>query len=213
MGKKVFGLELGQLEDMINEIMFQTGIEDAKELYRLLISGEIFFSLDESKFQEVEGVIFVKVVSDGTTGRQWMDRFQKKGIHVKNSARKILLSESFQPTQGIIHCLVILKGDLFDGGDRRTSEICQITKDGSLEIPNLEVACLLREKLSDQDLENMGLWEIVVMHHPVVDEFGVSRVLGISRHVNGPWLEAEASDPNKKWDKDVGFAFISCKGN
>ena len=71
-----------------------------------------------------------------------------------------------------------------------------------------EIACLIREKFTDEELEAMGLWWIVVMHEPINDSDGDPNLLSAFRYDDGRWLDADVDRPGYEWDDDGGFAFV-----
>ena len=112
-------------------------------------------------------------------------------------AKKVLRSPDFKPTK-----VAVLKGMLFENDDRITSKIRAEADKRQLQKPNAEVACLIREKFTDEDIEAMGLWQIVTMHEPIVSD-----LLGADRSDDGRWLGAYYGEPDRRWSRDGGFAF------
>ncbi|MEK7636692.1 MAG: hypothetical protein AAB362_03325, partial [Patescibacteria group bacterium] len=70
-----------------------------------------------------------------------------------------------------------------------------------------ELACLIREKFTDKEIEAMGLWYIVAMHEPINDSDGGPSLLGADRYGDGRWLSAYYGRPGIGWSRDYGFAF------
>jgi hypothetical protein len=70
------------------------------------------------------------------------------------------------------------------------------------------VACLVREKFSDKELEAMGLYWIVTMHNPIKDSGGGPLLLSARRNGDGSWLHARYDCPGSLWVRDSGFAFV-----
>jgi hypothetical protein len=96
------------------------------------------------------------------------------------------------------------------GGD------CPITKNIHAEAdrrvlikPNAEVACLIRESFSDEDIEAMGLWWIMVMHEPIKDSTSDPGLLGATREFGGRCLGVYCGGgPDSAWHPAHGFAFV-----
>ncbi len=97
-----------------------------------------------------------------------------------------------------------MPGTLFSDDDRVTSNIRQEAVRRGLETPNPEVACLLRELISDDDLDAMGLWWITAMHEPIEDSGGVPLLLALDRG----WLYADYVRLDDRWNSEYGFAFV-----
>ena len=178
-------LTLGQIEAIINKL---GGYEGALKFLR----GGLRFS----------------VTSDGTTGEQWIERLESKGHRISEYAKSILRSQEFKPTSDIIYEIAVLKGELFNDKDRVTTKIRQEAKDCQLGTPNVEIACLIREKFSNKELKEMGLYWIVIMHEPIKDSYGDPILLNVGRGDVGSWLNAYYDDPDTECDRDDGFAFV-----
>ena len=204
----ISGIETGKLNAMVKNIMVQIGITEPEEAVRMMNSGELQISVIKSKWTEKEGVIRFSVTSDGTTGEEWITRLESKSFHVSDYAKSVLSSKSFKPTSGITYEIAILKGEIFSGNERITKNIRKEAQNRKLSTPNAEVACLIREKFSDKELEAMGLYWIVVMHEPIKDSCGGPLLLFANRNDNGSWLNTNYGYPDSKWSRSGGFAFV-----
>ena len=166
----------------------------------------------ERAWTEQDGLVRFSVTSDGTTGPEWIKR-PKKNFRVGDYAKQLLKSSDFRPTNGVTTEVVVLKGQLFSDEDRVALKIRAyaetLTFEGRrLVKPNPEIACLIREKFSDKDLEVMGLAWIVAMHEPIKDSDGGPRLLYAGRDDVGGWLGASwDGGPGSRWLGDGGFAF------
>jgi len=164
-------------------------------------------------WREQDGIIYFEVVSDGTTGPEWIERLERKGFRLSKWAKDVLNSPDFKPTSGVTIEVAVLKGTLFSDGDRVTSNIRTqayagaFTKGRKLSDPNAELACLIREKFTDKEIEAMGLWAIVAMHEPINDSGGDPGLLDASRFDVGRWLGAYGGWLGGRWGRDDGFAF------
>lgn len=160
-------------------------------------------------WREEAGVISFTVVSDGTTGPQWIERLEAKGNRVGNYAKSVLRSKDFKPTTGVTTEIRVLKGELFADDDRVTKNIrVEATRRG-LTKPNAEVGCLIRDMFSDAEIEAMGLGWIVAMHDPIKDSDGDPGLLAAIRVGDGRWLDACRGGPVSRWNREVGFAFLA----
>jgi hypothetical protein len=161
------------------------------------------------KWREQDGVIYLSVTSDGTTGPEWIKRLEKKGFRLSDYAKSVLRSPDFKPTKGVTTEIAILKGMLFEDRDRITSNIRDLATQRKLTTPNAEVACLIRENFSDEDIEAMGLIWIVTMHEPIKDSDGDPSLLCAHRRGAGRWLYAYYDGPpDDGWGREGGFAFV-----
>ena len=201
-------VETGKLNALVNNIMKQTGIDDPNEAIRMVNAGEVQISVIKPKWTEENGVIRFSVTSDGTTGEEWIARLESKVFRVGDYAKSVLRSKSFKPTTGITYEIAVLKGEFFSDNERITKNIRKGAKNRKFSTPNAEVACLIREKFSDKELEAMGLYWIVAMHEPIKDSDGGPLLLFANRLDDGSWLDARCGSPGSKWFRGYGFAFV-----
>ncbi|MCX6716321.1 MAG: hypothetical protein NTV72_00105 [Candidatus Taylorbacteria bacterium] len=172
-----------------------------------LLQGKLSVSEPTRNWSEQDGVISLSVTSDGTTGPQWIERLEGKGFRLSDRAKSVLRSPDFKPTIGVTTEIAILKGMLFEDNNRITKKIRAEADKRKLTTPNAEVAYLIQENFSDEDIEAMGLVWIVAMHEPIKDSGGDPDLLYASRYGGGRWLDADYDKPDDWWDRDGGFAF------
>lgn len=171
------------------------------------LQGKLTVSEPTRNWREQDGVIYLSVTSDGTTGPEWIKRLEKKGFRLSDYAKSVLRSPDFKPTKGVTTEIAILKGMLFEDRDRITSNIRDLASQRKLTTPNAEVACLIRENFSDEDIEAMGLIWIVTMHEPIKDSDGDPSLLIADRDGGGRWLDTYCDKPDSRWSRGDGFAF------
>ena len=152
--------------------------------------------------EQNSSIIHLSIISDGTTGPQWIERLEEKGSELTKCAKELL-------TSGVIHEIVILKGSIFDDSDRVTIKILGEATRGKLMEPNPEIACLIREMLSDAEIEDMGLLWIVVMHDAIKDSNSHPNLLFIDPHHGSRYLGTHYSIARSKWNSGGGFAFVA----
>ena len=197
---KYNSVTFGQMEAVINKLGGLEGMEK-------FLQGKLIVSEYARAWREQDGVIYFNVTSDGTTGPEWISRLEKKGFRVGDYAKSILNSHNFKPTSGIITEVAVLKGMLFSDSDRITKKIRKEANNRDFSTPNAELACLIREKFSDEEIEDMGLVRVVVMHEPIKDSDGGPSLLSAYRSGRGRWLRAYYDYPGSRWDRSSGFAF------
>ncbi len=191
--------------DWFEAIVNKLGGEDAAKCF---LRGELLVSESTRSWREEDGVIYFSVTSDGTTGEDWIKRLEDNGCCVDDYARQVLRSPDFKPTNGVTTEVAVLKGMLFEENDRITSKIRAEADKRKLSKPNAELACLIREKFTDKEIEAMGLLYIVAMHEPINDSGGVPRLLRVHRINDGRCLDASKSDgPEGGFGRGNGFAF------
>ncbi|HVU06594.1 MAG TPA: hypothetical protein VHE10_02290 [Candidatus Paceibacterota bacterium] len=175
--------------------------------------GALFrrFAGRESAFRPVRGgvqngIIRFKLTGRGMTDEQWLARFKARGIRVEDQARSVLRTSEFKPAEGVVAAEVaILKDAIWRGCDRSTENIRVFAAGHGLGRPNADLACLIRDSLSDQEIEAMGLRWIVAMHEPIKDPYGDPGLLAAGP---GRCLDAYCVRPGQTWKRGIGFAFI-----
>lgn len=195
-------LTLGQVEAVVNKLGGMDGVGR-------FLRGEIVMSESIRSWTEQDGVITFSVTSDGTTGEDWIKRLEGRKLRVGDYAKRVLVHKDFKPTKGVTTKIVVLKGLLFTDDDRITKSIRAEAKRRKLGVPNAEVACLIREKFTDKEIEAMGLWWIVAMHEAIEILGGGPSLLGANRGDGGRWLHAFDDRPGRRWDRGLGFAFAA----
>jgi len=197
-------LSLGQIEAIVNKL-------GGMDKVNMFLRGELIISELTRSWTEKDRVIYLDddLVSDGTTGEEWIARLESKGFRVSNYAKSVLRSESFVLSNpGTIYRVAVLKGEIFSDNKRITKNIRKEAKKRSLSTPNTEIACLIREKFSDKELEAMDLYWIVTMHEAIKDSDRDPALLSASRYGDGSWLDSYYDFPGREWDRDSGFAFV-----
>ena len=214
-------LNSGQIEAMVNKL-------GGEENFRQVLRGNLeidyqklaqyaspegkvtwgnFIKCCFSKWEERDGVIYFSVTSNGKTGEEWIKYFEEKAYRISDYAKSMLRSKDFKPTSGVTTEVAVLKGMLFPDSDRVTKKIRTEAASRKFLTPDAELACLIRDKFTDEELEAMGLYWIVVMHEPINDSDGVPGLLGSGRDVGGRWLRAYYDRPVSRWSSYSGFAF------
>ncbi len=149
------------------------------------------------------------VTSDGRTGEQSITSLEKARYNVGDYAKQVMRSDKFVTSNCVTYKVAVIKGEEFFDNDLITSKICaEAKKRGYLTSP-AEVAPLLRKQVSDEYLKVMGLWRLIVMHEPIIDSGGRSRVLGLCRDGRGRWLHACHGHANRRWPCESGFVFLA----
>ena len=194
----------GLTADQLNAIVKKLGGHDMALRF---LRDQILVSEPTCLWREKDDVIYFSVTSDGTTGRGWITRLKSEGFCLSDYAKQVLRSPDFKPTNGVTTEVAVLKWALFEENDRKMKKIRAEADKRKLSEPNAEVACLIRENFSDDDIEAMGLIWIVTMHEPIKDSDGDPRLLYADRSGDGRWLDAYYVNPVSRWYRDYGFAF------
>lgn len=156
---------------------------------------------------------FKTLKSNGLSGKDWIKHLEKKGYNVGTYAKQLLEHKDFVVSdKGTEYkCVVLTHGDM--GKEWSTSaEIRAEAQKRGLVTPPAEVAPLLREALSDKEIEDMGLWYVVVFHEPIKDPTGDPHVPSVSRGGGGRWLSADWDGPDYRWNRYGGWLFLAPQG-
>jgi len=159
-------------------------------------------------WREQDGVVYFTVTSRGTTGKQWIDYFKKKGYCTYDHAKSILNDPEFGTTTGVTTEIAVFKGVLLKDDERTPKKISAKALSFNWFKPRAEVACLIRETFSDNEIEAMGLNLITVMHEPFEWPYCGSAVrLSIGSKECGPGLYPCYNRPYNGLILNHGFAF------
>lgn len=150
------------------------------------------------------------VTTTGLTGKQWLARMEKGKYQVSSYAKDILLSKEFDAAnlkKDISQEIVIVKAS--DVGQYSTTQqIKDYAKSKGYGMPTPELALLVRETISDEEMKELGVWYVAVLHDPIKDSDGDPDVLDSDRRDGGRWLDAYWGNPGAQWDDDGSFAFL-----
>ena len=166
--------------------------------------------IQEKSWHEKDGIIYFSVTSDGTTGEDWITRLENKGFPVADYPMEVLRSSDFKPTKGLTTEVAVLKGMLFEDNDRIIKKIYAEGVLRNLSRPKAEVACLIREKFTDEDIADMGMCWIATMHEPISssDTDDVPALAIAFRAINDRCrYENYGKSYSDRWNCDCGFAF------
>jgi len=186
-------------------IVNKLGGEEAADAF---LRGETTVCVPDRFWREQDGIIYFTVASDGTSGEDWITRLEGNGMRLSDYAKSVLRSSDFKPTSGVIYEIAVLKGMLFSDSDRVTKKIRTEAQARNFSTPNAEIACLIRDKFTDKEIEAMGLTWIITMHNPITDSGGRPGLLDAYRLDGGSWLRTYWGYPGSKWLRESGFAFV-----
>jgi len=188
---------LGMLFDLLNKITGPKGTMWLRRLKRFL-RGENPFGVPKT----------FEVTTDGRIGEQLVADIEAQGDHVGDIAKQLIHGKKFVATNGITYKLALIMADELEDDDRITSNIrAEAARRGYVD-PPMELALYVREMFSDEDLEQIGLWALIIMHEAVADSDGNLSLLGLDRDVGGRSLSAFNVSPDDEWDRGFGFLFL-----
>ncbi|HEY4511741.1 MAG TPA: hypothetical protein VJH55_02790 [Candidatus Paceibacterota bacterium] len=108
----------------------------------------------------------LQLISEGWTAADYLVEFKRLGICVCSTTEAVILKGFDGSKNGTIFDVTVMQSCDEKEGVTLLS-IYHKMDDQSLWEPPLEVALLLRKRLSDGDVEDMGLKSIEVLHRPV----------------------------------------------
>lgn len=150
-----------QLNEFLGRIMVQLGETDPVKTVELINTGEVYLSNIKTGWENNDGVISFSVISDKTSGPQWLKRLKNKGIYVDETARKMLLSKAFKPSDEVVTKVVIFRVPYAMFGEASPLPIAE--EKGLVEPVNgMELACLIREKFTNKQFFLMGCSMLVI---------------------------------------------------
>ncbi len=209
----ISGITTGQLNAMVKNIMAQTGITDPSKAVRMLNAGRLIISVVDSGWYEKDGIIYLSLTSDGTPKEELIKRLESKGINIEYFSQNLFSSSDLTPTNGVSYKIAILKPELFIGNRLTHGLVCEEAVSRNLIALNLEASCLLSDRLSYQDISEMGLDSLDFMHEPVDSNLNDSGERGPRRlHFSGSSLSAYYVHDEGSVAAEItmrrGFAFL-----
>lgn len=167
------------------------------------------FLLNKLDWQKKKEKITFSVVSDGASCLDWNNRLKE---NVSYGARKIIKSHGFKKTSDIKTDIVIIKGEIFPN-NYSLVDVYVEAKKCSLREMEIETAYLTVEKITAEDMDNMGLQYIIVMHQPIPNG-NIFRnedcLFEIIRNCECCRLELMSDRPEfSRYTRSYGFAFAA----
>lgn len=150
----------------------------------------------------------IKLKSKGLSGEEYINHLEKKGYNISSWAKDIS-KQVVKTKKGTEYEVVVMKQEEFGKDYITIQEVRDEAKKRGLITPPAEVAYLLRENLSNEDIEAMGLWWIITMHEPIIGSDSYSDLLGVNHGVGGRWVFACGGGPTRGWGREDGFGFLA----
>ena len=188
----------------------------SREKFNFIKMKKDFFTANKKPWIEKDGRIYFEVTTLGLTAEEWITRLKANGHKISNWAKDVLskpdydLNHRYEADKTLK--IVLIKGkEIEKDSERLTKNLKAIAvKDfGTNSVSELkgELGLLIREKFSNKELEEKGLYYIVVLHEPIVDSVGRPSVLG-SRRGGGAWVDAYYGSVSDFWNVNGAFAFL-----
>lgn len=203
----------------LNAVVDKLGGDDAALLF---LCGDVKV-VNLRQWKEHAGVINFSITSEGTSGLEWIERLKRGGSMVTKKAEEVLFLNNFKPSNGVTFEITVLKGALYetseshlkaagpfqgirliDGTYRDNRRILSDASWRKLKMPTAEIACLIREKFSDSEMNKMGIGEFVVMQ----GTFGEAKS-AIAWLIKDGKLDLTITYEFTNWPSYAGFVFIA----
>lgn len=154
----------------------------------------------------------MKIKTTELTGSLWITCLEKKEYNVSSWAKDILNSPAFKPSKKMKLEYVIVKfSDIGKKDYYTTQEIRDYAESKGYVTPAADLAPILLEEISGEDMEKLSLRWLIVMHEPIKSSDGDPRLLIVDRGGGGRWLGAGYGRPDDGWDREYGFVFLAPK--
>lgn len=200
----------GWYNQLSRTAMEAMGTKDPKEACTFLKTGVYKIVKKQRAWeQKFPGQITFTLKSEGTLGPDWKARLEEKNKNFKFSpdALSILYSREFHPTKDQEFEVIILHSL-----DHKwtTQDVMQKAKGIGLITPLPELACLIADKFSNQEiLREMGLNSVHVMHLPItINPQSPGMTLSIENDGHTAGMDVELSEADITYGTKDGFAFL-----
>ncbi|KKP89859.1 MAG: hypothetical protein UR94_C0033G0011 [Parcubacteria group bacterium GW2011_GWA2_36_10] len=158
-----------------------------------------------------DGIIYssVKSCSISTSGSDWLKNLKRRRFTIDGVAPEILRSKNFQASPDGTYEIAIFRGSLLAECERSSNKIRIRASHCHFFTPGTDLACLIRDNFSDEEIRAMGLKRIIVMHQPIYDSHGIPSLLALGCDGAGRWLSAYHQTDRDDWGREEeGFAFV-----
>ncbi|HUQ30228.1 MAG TPA: hypothetical protein VM103_01780 [Candidatus Paceibacterota bacterium] len=211
---------LGLVMDLCQRLRSGNRTLDELALFNEGRFGELAFGTlrldDKRNFQtDSFGRIIVTVKATGRSGEEQIAHLESLKYRVSDYAKSVLRNPAYNQQrleEGKEYQIALVRGtEIRKEKDRTTKALKAIgAKDYGNDVhirTKAELACLLRETVSDEQLEKWGIWYIAILHDPIADSDGNPCVLHVLRDDEGCWLDARWGEPSDCWFVEGAFGF------
>lgn len=164
------------------------------------------------------GHITFTITGIDLTGGKEIERLLAAGFLVDDWARECMLSQrsdgydqGHRLTEGRPYRIALMPTKEIENEHDRTTDYLRnrgIGKYGYSE-PLGGIAPRIREFVSEDGMERIGLFYVAVPHKPIHDNLDCESMLRVGRRtVVGPWLSARFGSPFSQWHGRGAFAFF-----
>lgn len=154
-----------------------------------------------------EGNFHFTVTSNGMTPEEWEQHFERR-TGLDNLTHTVLRSASETPTNGVVYHIVVCPCRKMFDFDRLTRKIRAAAEEKGWQKPHWEVACLICDMFTKQQLEQMRLRSITAMHEAIEVFDNSQRLLCLYGEGSCSGLSSVYGKPDGEWHSESGCAFV-----
>lgn len=151
------------------------------------------------------------IIPSPQTMRMILEELARDGCQFGRGVEELLRDPlADNVTSGLVYECNILLGSEFLDEERTIDRIeCAAISRGYVE-PPIGLTPFLRQYLTDDMLRRMGIDTLVVMHAPVLGDFGCACRIALQRESDGPWLILDGDGyPGIGWTRRDGFLYLN----
>lgn len=201
--------QIGKIYRKANELVkrLNEGVIDYEDVLNQILEILGFQNLSNpTSYNEKDYMINLSLVSNGLGWEEWIDRLEELGYIITDSICSDYFEYFFPSKKGTIYNITILKWEIFSDKNLLTKNIYNKARELNLANSSLELGFLLREALSNSDLEKMGLsWLTVISPQKPIS--GKSRFFSLRNNKKGDILDLYYRAEGKEWRRRSGFVF------
>lgn len=113
------------------------------------------------------GRIYFTAVSTGTSVGDWERRLEDHGCFISGAMHQAFASNSLVPTRSQIYRVIVCPSAEILKSDHCVKNIRDYGFNRRWKTPHWEVACFIRLFISNEFMEDIGVWSIITMHAPI----------------------------------------------
>lgn len=161
-----------------------------------------------------DGNLHFTVTSNGFTVEQWKSHFSLTRIVPFHTENVLFHGRGYSaPTNGVTYHIVVCPGVKWSANDRTVENIRAYGDEKKWEAPHWEVALLIHDIFTNEQLKRMGFSYIATIHEPI--RFGANNNLylfgsDMSKSGDDYFLNVGPGGP-ECWEDNGGFAFVLFK--
>ena len=164
--------------------------------------------LDKKKteIEEIDNIIYLSfLLSDGKTGINWINHFEKNNYYLCNYSRSILSSSEFNASYGMNYNLAILRANSLNSEVVTIANVLKKAEANNFLKANLEMACLTFNALSNEVMEKYNLQNVLILHPLVRDFEGSPSILSMDNNNGKKTIRTYPSKISDIWGKNYNF--------